>query len=53
MCVQLHALPWGEDQPILLCPQLSVVSDFYARKFDSMCRKYVQHLYLQINLFKN
>jgi hypothetical protein len=22
-------------------------------KFDSICRKYVQHLYLQINLLKN
>jgi hypothetical protein len=36
-----------------LRPQLSVVFGFCARKFDSICIKYVQHLYLQINLLKN
>jgi hypothetical protein len=36
-----------------LCPQLSVVSGFYTRKFDAICRKYVQYLCLQINLLKN
>ena len=38
--------------PYFFCPFL-IVAVGVCHKFDSICRKYVQHLYLQINLLKN
>jgi hypothetical protein len=43
----------GKGENYSLCPQLSAVSSFCIRKFDSIYIKCVQHLYLQINLLKN
>jgi hypothetical protein len=44
----------GELNTVILPPFLDNCRYWYAcRKFDSISRKYVQHLYLQINLLKN